>query len=332
MNWLKSWLEQERPGLVVIDSLTSSNRFSETEENDSSYGRSLYQLRDLANEYHCTFLVLHHTNKLGGARGSTAIRNNVSEVWHLKKLEDRPPTLRLLEIEKSRSGVSGFHEIELDPDDYSWQYRGALHDLAGGLKAKPLTYLMEHPGTPFEPVELAERVGGTKDAIRMQLERLKRRIMVTAEQRVKQVDIGANRSRPQTYKVYLSCQNPPPPTRPSGTDFCSAMEIPDPEPVPFAEQNAVHEGVVQHWNPGGDVAEQINGGDTPTPAKPPLRDISIGDVCRYCGPPGGVNVSCWGRDLHVLEIHGDTATVKASSWIHPIAIPIHHLRQMRPHQ
>jgi hypothetical protein len=85
-----------------------------------------------------------------------------------------------LEIEKSRSGVSGFHEIELDPDDYSWQYRGALHDLAGGLKAKPLTYLMEHPGTPFEPVELAERVGGTKDAIRMQLERLKRRIMVTA--------------------------------------------------------------------------------------------------------------------------------------------------------
>jgi hypothetical protein len=237
-----------------------------------------------------------------------------------------------LEIEKSRSGVSGFHEIELDPDDYSWRYRGELHDLAGGLKAKLLTYLMEHPGTPFEPVELAERVGGTKDAIRMQLERLKRRIMVTAEQRVKQVDIGANRSRPQTYKVYLSCQNPPPPTRPSGTDFCSAMEIPDPEPVPFAEQNAVHEGVVQHWNPGGDVAEQINGGDTPTPAKPPLRDISIGDVCRYCGPPGGVNVSCWGRDLHVLEIHGDTATVKASSWIHPIAIPIHHLRQMRPHQ
>lgn len=129
--------------------------------------------------------------------------------------------------------MSGFHEIELDPDDYSWRYRGALHDLAGGLKAKLLTYLMEHPGTPFEPVELAERVGGTKDAIRMQLERLKRRIMVTAEQRVKQVDIGANRSRPQTYKVYLSCQNPPPPTRPSGTDFCSAMEIPDPEPVPF---------------------------------------------------------------------------------------------------
>jgi RecA-family ATPase len=76
MNWLKSWLEQERPGLVVIDSLTSSNRFSETDENDSSYGRSLYQLRDLANEYHCNFLVLHHTNKLGGARGSTAIRRS----------------------------------------------------------------------------------------------------------------------------------------------------------------------------------------------------------------------------------------------------------------
>ncbi len=336
MNWLKEWLHRERPGLVVIDSLTSSNRFSETEENDSSYGRSLYQLRDLANEYHCTFLVLHHTNKLGGARGSTAIRNNVSEVWHLKKLEERPPTLRLLEIEKSRSGVSGFHEIELNPDDYSWRYRGELHDLAGGLKAKLLTYLMEHPNTPFEPAELVELIGGTKDAVRMQLERLKRRGMVTAQQRSRTVQTGANRSRPQNYKVYLYPQNHGTGDGGCVQEFCSAKEILDPEPVPFAEQNAVHEGVVQqcvqHWNPDGDVAEQITGDDTPTHTKPPPRDISVGDVCRYCGPPGGVNVSCWGRDLQVLDIRGDTATVKAPSWIQPLTLPIHHLRKLRSHQ
>jgi hypothetical protein len=101
------------------------------------------------------------------------------------------------------------------------------------------------------------------------------------------------------------------------------MEIPDPEPVPFAEQNAVHEGVVQHWNPGGDVAEQINGGDTPTPAKPPLRDISIGDVCRYCGPPGGVNVSCWGRDLHVLDSsHRYSHPPSASNEAAPMSIDL----------
>jgi hypothetical protein len=101
------------------------------------------------------------------------------------------------------------------------------------------------------------------------------------------------------------------------------MEIPDPEPVPFAEQNAVHEGVVQHWNPGGDVAEQINGGDTPTPAKPPLRDISIGDICRYCGPPGGVNVSCWGRDLHVLDSsHRYSHPPSASNEAAPMSIDL----------
>jgi len=244
MNWLKSWLEQERPGLVVIDSLTSSNRFSETEENDSSYGRSLYQLRDLANEYHCTFLVLHHTNKLGGARGSTAIRNNVSEVWHLKKLDDRPPTLRLLEIEKSRSGVSGFHEIELNPDDYSWQYKGELHDQVGGLKAKLLTHLMEHPNTPFEPSELVELIGGTKDAIRMQLERLKRRGMVTAEQRVKQVDT-TDGTKVIKYKVYLSSQKSPKPTPSSAIDFCSATPNHDGDDVFIAEQNAVQTQSVQ---------------------------------------------------------------------------------------
>jgi hypothetical protein len=197
---------------------------------------------------------------------------------------------------------------------------------------------MEHPGTPFEPAELAELIGGTKDAIRMQLERLKRRGMVKAEQRVKQVDT-TDGTKVIKYKVYLSSQKSPKPTPSSAIDFCSATPNHDGDGVFIAEQNAVQTQSVQRpvHRPNPDIepesiAEQNYQGGHPTPSKPPPRDISIGDVCRYCGPPGGVNVSCWGRDLHVLEIRGDIATVKAPSWIHPITIPIHHLRKTRPHQ
>ena len=63
---------------------------------------------------------------------------------------------------------------------------------------------------------------------------------------------------------------------------------------------------------------------SPAPYRPHLR---TGDLCRYVGPPGAMNVTCWGKHLTVVALCGDTATVKADKWIHPYDIPIHHLRR-----
>jgi len=108
----------------VIDSLTSSNRTATAEERDVDYGRCLYDLRDIAMELGVAILVLHHENKTGGVRGSTAIKANVSEVWHLARNNLLAPTQRLLDIEKSRAGCSGLFQVQLDVDDYTWQHQG----------------------------------------------------------------------------------------------------------------------------------------------------------------------------------------------------------------
>lgn len=204
---LREWIARERPVFVMIDSLTSANRISGDQEKDATYASSLYELRDIANEYNCSIMVLHHENKGGGARGTTAIRNNVSEVWRLRKGEQKEiltPTQRVLEVEKSRSGCSGTFKIELNVEDYSWQHLGdfgADENSAGlPLSARLLNYLEARPGLKFEPEELAlEFSGSTKEAIRKQLERLRKKGLIDHEDRIKQRETGTVR-----YKVYYA--------------------------------------------------------------------------------------------------------------------------------
>jgi hypothetical protein len=211
MQQLQEAITTHKPVLVVIDSLTSSNRTATVEEKDVEYGRCLYDLRDIAMELGVAILILHHENKTGGVRGSTAIKANVSEVWHLARNSILAPTQRLLDIEKSRSGCSGLFQLQLDVDDYTWQHQGDFDPSQAGqdsnhdrpptslpLKARLLNFLEERPGIPFEPEELASEFGGNRDAIRKTLERLWRSGLIQFEERTKQAGKGTTK-----YKVYL---------------------------------------------------------------------------------------------------------------------------------
>ena len=203
---LRQWIERERPVFVMIDSLTSTNRSSEDQEKDSNYGAVFYDLRDLANEFSCSIMVIHHENKVGGARGSTAIRNNVSEVWHLTSPDPKEGLSklhRILEIDKSRSSCSGKFQIELNPDDYSWQHHGdhgAPEDAVVPLSARLLSYLEQHRGVRFESEELVHEFGGSSQhTIYKALEKHRKKGLVYAEDRIKQHQSGAKK-----YKVYFS--------------------------------------------------------------------------------------------------------------------------------
>ncbi|MGB7416233.1 MAG: DUF3987 domain-containing protein [Thermosynechococcaceae cyanobacterium] len=65
-------------------------------------------------------------------------------------------------------------------------------------------------------------------------------------------------------------------------------------------------------------------------ARPPTSHysaIQVGDVCRYRGPDGVMNVTCWGKDLHVMAIENGMATVKAQQWVHTHQIEEQHLQK-----
>uniref|UniRef100_B8HN15 Uncharacterized protein n=1 Tax=Cyanothece sp. (strain PCC 7425 / ATCC 29141) TaxID=395961 RepID=B8HN15_CYAP4 len=205
---LRRWIEHHQPALVVIDSLTTANRHSRSEEKDAPYAHGLLDLRDIADQYGCTIWVLHHSNRQGGLRGSTAIDASVSEVWKLRKPEKSEghlsPLHRVLEIGKSRAECSGHYLLKLEPEDYSWEWEGD-YDSTGESKPRSsaplLEFLNRNPGIWFEPEELAGRGfgGGSRDAVRKQCDRLARKGLIESEQRVKQRETGATR-----YKVYRS--------------------------------------------------------------------------------------------------------------------------------
>jgi hypothetical protein len=205
MAQLRETIEKEQPKLVVIDSLTSCNRNTAVEEKNVEYARTLYELRDIAMETGCAIIVLHHENKNGQVRGTTAIKANVSEVWHLKSCDKLSSTHRLLEIEKSRAGCNGKRQLQLDPYDLSWQDQGEYEpnskdgqtsSLSTG--AKLLGFLRERPGVIFEPSELVQEFGKSRDAIRKALARLHKSGLLECESKVKPIEKG-NAVR---YKVY----------------------------------------------------------------------------------------------------------------------------------
>ncbi len=118
-----------KPKLVVIDSLIGCSGGRAFDENKSDFATPLYWLtRNNGVLFPATtILVVHHANKQGGFRGTSAIRDAVDETWALKKpSKDQvekgiaPAHSRLICIEKSRSGRSGTSLVMRMEDDLSF--------------------------------------------------------------------------------------------------------------------------------------------------------------------------------------------------------------------
>jgi len=132
MQQLEHYIRKERPIFVVIDSLTACLAGMNVDMIKSNAGDVIYGLRDLANTYRCSVLILHHLNKSGGLRDSTSFVDNVSEVVKLTRPENNfDGNQFMLEWMKSRSGLSGQHILRRDPLNYGWEYAGAA---ANGLE------------------------------------------------------------------------------------------------------------------------------------------------------------------------------------------------------
>jgi hypothetical protein len=121
MGWDLNWylrfvklVEKHQPALVIIDSITGCSRGSAFDENRKEFAGPLYWLANNNGRLFppCTILVVHHSNKSGGFRGTTALRDAVDEVWSLRKPSDKEMervgfSSRLITVEKSRAGRGG---------------------------------------------------------------------------------------------------------------------------------------------------------------------------------------------------------------------------------
>jgi len=127
MKQLEEYVRRHRPLFVAIDSLTACLAGMDVDLVKSSAGDVIYGLRDIANKYKCSICILHHLNKSGGLRDSTSFVDNVSEVVKLTRPENNPdPNQFVFEWLKSRSGLTGKHNLQRDTLNYGWRYAGPV--------------------------------------------------------------------------------------------------------------------------------------------------------------------------------------------------------------
>lgn len=124
MKQLEDYVRKHRPLFVVIDSLTACLAGMNVDLVKSSAGEVIYGLRDIANTYRCSIMMLHHLNKNGGLRDSTSFVDNVSEVVKLTRSDSFDPDEFSIEWLKSRSGLTGKHILKRDSLNYGWHYAG----------------------------------------------------------------------------------------------------------------------------------------------------------------------------------------------------------------
>ena len=159
MTQLEDHVRKHKPSFIAIDSLTACLAGMDVDLVRSNAGDVLYGLRDIANKYNCSIVILHHLNKSGGLRDSTSFVDNVSEVVKLTRPENNPdPNQFVFEWLKSRSGLTGKHHLQRSALNYGWEYQGpaggSIQELDGCINA-----IVNRPNERFTRKQVASLIG-----------------------------------------------------------------------------------------------------------------------------------------------------------------------------
>ena len=209
-------METVQPKLVVIDSLIGCSGGKAFDENKSDFATPLYWLTRNNGVLFppTTIIIIHHANKQGGFRGTSAIRDAVDEVWALKRPSDRQQeavgaNARLIGIEKSRSGRGGSSLLLKIDEDLCFNLTDYTPEIdptetgPSGITDRVLARLRTAYPEGRTRVELNADpiVGGRVTAIRKALQRLEKRGLISVSGKTQ----GKAGGRPQhVYRAILS--------------------------------------------------------------------------------------------------------------------------------
>jgi hypothetical protein len=294
MGWDINWycrfiklIEKHKPSLVIIDSITGCSRGSAFDENKKEFASPIYWLSNNNGRAFpgCTILLIHHSNKSGGFRGTTAIRDAVDEVWGLRRpnteqKETYGSNCRFVSVEKSRTGRDGSKLRLTLEDDLTF----SLEDFdETGVAAGPASITdrvlarlraVYPAGRTRSELNADAQCGGSVEAIRKALQRLDKRRLIEA------LDVprleGMGGSTPVMYRAVLSrdmCGNKcPTPTNPS-----TALETGVGQPLDVSHSSESSEEVLQVTVVAVDP-EPRNEWDTPSPCPTPITSDTNGSA------------------------------------------------------
>jgi len=189
LNWsidnipsLYKELPRFKDGICLIDSLSSVNT-GLISENDIEYARPILVLQKLSQEFNITFVILHHSSREGGMRGSTALEAAASMILKLTYDPDDSSIdspKRILEIQKSRTrrrtkyALEFFEELDGDLPRLRWACHGEYkkEDVDLPIKERIVRFLSARRNVRHECVELHHHIGGSLGAVRRAAGRL----------------------------------------------------------------------------------------------------------------------------------------------------------------
>ena len=192
--WFIQQMEKHRPKFVVWDSVTACMRGCAFDQNKAEYAEPLYWYSAENGESFpaTTIVFIHHANKEGGFRGSTALEDAVDESWAIRRpekaeLERVGTSARLITITKSREGNEGKQLVLRQQADLTFELKDLTADTTGeegpaSIVDRVLQRLRTR-GLPMTRKELNADpvVGGSVEGIRKALERLEDRGLVTSQ-------------------------------------------------------------------------------------------------------------------------------------------------------
>jgi len=193
MQWYRRFCKMQNDkkyDLIVVDSLDGCNDSNPYEENRREYAMPLKRLarRNGVDFHPCSIIVIHHNNKNGSFRGTSAIRAAVDETWNMVRPQIKDLAelqlefnSRVVTVEKSRDDRESQQMVFTLRSDYTYVI-SPMPELQTRLKAdSPTEYMlsvlkvMREKRRPWCAQDLIDHeVGGDhrKRAIRYALQRL----------------------------------------------------------------------------------------------------------------------------------------------------------------
>ena len=279
-------MKRRKPKLVIIDSLIGCSGGKAFDENKSEFAMPLYWLtRNNGVLYPATtILIIHHANKQGGFRGTSAIRDAVNEVWSLKKpegkeLDELGMRSRLITIEKSRCGRGGTRLLMQQESDLSFSIRDFTPEVdpADASPASHSDRVLQRLRTIYpRTITRAELgadplVGGQVAATKKALQRLVKKSLVE----VAETSPGPKGSTIQHYRAVLALSPSKAPSlrargegekvSPSGQIDCAATDLLGDNPCPPVKsvpRSKSKKRTGGHFEPGDNPCPPVDPSDT----------------------------------------------------------------------
>ena len=284
-------MDEIKPALVLIDSLIGCSGGAAFDENKSEFASPLYWLSNYNGSAFpaTTVMVIHHANKQGGFRGTSAIRDAVDETWALKRpskeqLEKEPGMrhTRFITVEKSRSGRSGTSLAMRMEADLTFSISDATPEV-DQTKTTPdaiidrvlmkirtiYPRLISRSALNTDPL-----VGGNVASIRKALQRLEKRGLISSV-------TAPGEKREKLYQAILSL------ARGEGTNVSHVEKIPS-------------AGTDVTWDKGVGQPQNSEGCPINSPSNPGTWDITskkgvVPPTCPTPEPSGGEESGLMGQ-------------------------------------